>query len=55
MQLETVETDLKHKRYGQNKVLKLTRLKRWSHGHQERLKRIKDEKIWLKEGSEAFL
>jgi hypothetical protein len=42
-QLETVETELKHKRYIQNKVLKLTSLKRRSCGHQERLKRIKDE------------
>jgi hypothetical protein len=41
-QLETVETELKCTRYSQNKVLKLTDLKRWSRGHQERLKRIKD-------------
>jgi hypothetical protein len=43
-QLETVETELQRKRYGQNNVLKLTGLKRRSHGHQERLKRIKDGK-----------
>jgi hypothetical protein len=43
-QLETMEMELQRKRYGQNKVLKLTGLKRQSHGHQERLKRIKDGK-----------
>jgi hypothetical protein len=43
-QLETVETELKRTRYSQHKVLKLTGLKRWSCGHQKRLKRIKDEK-----------
>jgi hypothetical protein len=43
-QLETMEMELQRKRYGQNKVLKLTGLKRRSHGHQERLKRIKDGK-----------
>jgi hypothetical protein len=43
-QLETVETELKRQRYGQNKVLRLTGLKRRSRGHQERLKRIKDGK-----------
>jgi hypothetical protein len=43
-QLETVEMELKHKRYNQNKVLKLTSLKIQSHGHQERLKRINDGK-----------
>jgi hypothetical protein len=43
-QLEMMETQLKRKRYGQNKVLKLTGLKRRSHGHPERLKRIKDGK-----------
>jgi hypothetical protein len=36
-QLETVETELQRKRYYLNKVLKLTDLKRRSHGHQERL------------------
>jgi hypothetical protein len=54
-QLESVETELKRKRHGQNKVLKLTDLKRRSCGHQERLKRIKEKKIWLKQGSRAFL
>jgi hypothetical protein len=43
-QLETVETELKHIRYSQNRVLKLTSLKGRSCGHQERLKRIKDGK-----------
>jgi hypothetical protein len=43
-QLETVETGLKRTRYSQNKVLKMTGLKRQSRGHQERLKRIKDGK-----------
>jgi hypothetical protein len=39
-QLETVESELQRKKkYGQNKVLKLTGLKRRSRGHQERLKR----------------
>jgi hypothetical protein len=47
-QLETVETELKHKRYCQNKVLKQTGLKRRSRGHQKRLKRIKDGKIIAK-------
>jgi hypothetical protein len=37
-----VETDLKHKIYSQNKVLKLIGLKRQLRGHQERLKQIKD-------------
>jgi hypothetical protein len=41
-QLETVETELKYKRYSQNKILELTGMKRRSRGHQERLKRIKD-------------
>jgi hypothetical protein len=41
-QLETVETELKHKRYNHNKVLKLTGLTRRLCVHQERLKRIKD-------------
>jgi hypothetical protein len=54
-QLETVETELKRTRYGQNKVLKLTGLKRRSRGHQERLNGARTEKIWLKQGSEAFL
>jgi hypothetical protein len=40
-QLETVETELKHKRYDQNTVPKLTGLKIQPRGHQERLKRIK--------------
>jgi hypothetical protein len=39
-----VETELRRKRYNQNKVLKLAGLKRWSCGHQERLKRTKDAK-----------
>jgi hypothetical protein len=43
-QLEPVETELQHKRYSQNKVLKLSGLKIRSHGHQERLKQIKDGK-----------
>jgi hypothetical protein len=54
MQLETVETELKHKRYGQNKVLKLTGLKRRSRGHQERLKRIKDAKDMAKTRFKGF-
>jgi hypothetical protein len=53
-QLETVEMDLKHKRYDQNKVLKLTGLKRWSRGHQERLKRIKDAKDMAKTRFRGF-
>jgi hypothetical protein len=44
MQLETMETELKDKRYSQNRVLKLMGLKRRSRGHQEHLKRIRDEK-----------
>jgi hypothetical protein len=47
-QLEMVETELQRKRYGQNKVLKLTGLKGRSHGHQKRLKRIKDGKDMAK-------
>jgi hypothetical protein len=47
-QLEMVETELQRKRYGQNKVLKLTGLKRRSRGHQERLKWIKDGKDMTK-------
>jgi hypothetical protein len=47
-QLETVETELKHTRYSQNKVIKLTGLKRRSRGHQEHLKRRKDEKDMAK-------
>jgi hypothetical protein len=43
-QLETVESELQRKRCGQNKVLKLTGLKRRTHGHQERLKRSWDGK-----------
>jgi hypothetical protein len=54
MQLETVETELKHKRYGQNKVLKLTGLKRWSCGHQKCLKRIKDAKDMAKTRFRGF-
>jgi hypothetical protein len=53
-QLETVETKLKDTRYGQNKVLKLTGLKRWSRGHQERLNRIKDGKDMAKTRSRDF-
>jgi hypothetical protein len=53
-QLETVETELKHKRYSQIKVLKLTRLKRRSSGHQERLKRIKDGKDMAKTRFRGF-
>jgi hypothetical protein len=37
-----VETELKCTRYSQNKVLKLTILKRRLCGHQKRLKQIKD-------------
>jgi hypothetical protein len=54
MQLETVETELKHKRYSQDKVLKLTGLKRRSRGHQERLKRIKDGKDMAKTRFRGF-
>jgi hypothetical protein len=43
-----VETKLKRKRYSQNKVLKLTGLKRQSRGHQECLKRTKDGKNMAK-------
>jgi hypothetical protein len=53
-QLETVETELKHKRYGQNKVRKLTGLKRRFRGHQERLKRIKDGKDMAKTRFRGF-
>jgi hypothetical protein len=53
-QLETVETELKCKRYSQNKVLKLTGLERRSRGHQERLKRIKDEKDMAKTRFRGF-
>jgi hypothetical protein len=53
-QLETVETEIKHKRYGQNKVVKLTGLKRRSRGHQERLKRIKDGKDMAKTRFRGF-
>jgi hypothetical protein len=49
-----VETELKHKRYSQNKVLKLTSLKRRSRGHQERLKRIKDGKDMAKTRFRGF-
>ena len=53
-QLETAETELKRKRYSQNKVLKLTSLKRQSRGHQERLKRIKDGKDMAKTRFRGF-
>jgi hypothetical protein len=53
-QLETVETEVKRTRYGQNKVLKLTGLKRQSCGHQERLKRIKDGKDMAKTRFRGF-
>jgi hypothetical protein len=53
-QLETVETELKHTRYSQNKVLKLTGLKIRSRGHQERLKRIKDGKDMAKTRFRGF-
>jgi hypothetical protein len=53
-QIETVETELQHKGYGQNKVLKLTGLKRRSRGYQERLKRIKDEKDMAKTRFRGF-
>jgi hypothetical protein len=53
-QLETVETELKLTRYSQNKVLKLTGLKRRSRGHQERLKRIKDGKDMAETRFSAF-
>jgi hypothetical protein len=54
-QLETVETKLKRTSYSQNKVLKLTGLKRRSRGHQEHLKRIKDGKDMAKTRFRAFL
>jgi hypothetical protein len=53
-QLETVKTELQRKRYGQNKVLKLTGLKRRSCGHQERLKRIRDGKVMAKTRFRGF-
>jgi hypothetical protein len=53
-QLETVETELQRKRYGQNRVLKLTGLKIWSRGHQERLKRINDGKDMAKTRFKGF-
>jgi hypothetical protein len=53
-QLDTVETKLKHTRYSQNKVLKLTGLKRRSCGHQERLKRIEDGKDIAKTRFKGF-
>jgi hypothetical protein len=43
-QLETVETELQRKRYGENKILELSGLKGRSRGHPECLKRIKDRK-----------
>jgi hypothetical protein len=54
-QLKTVETELKHTRYSQNKVLKLTGLKRQSRGHQERLKQTKDGKYMAKTRFMGFL
>jgi hypothetical protein len=53
-QIETVEMELQHKRYSQNKVLKLTGLKRRSRGHQERLKRIKDGRVMAKTRFRSF-
>jgi hypothetical protein len=53
-QLETVETKLKRTSYSQNKVLKLTGLKRRSRGHQEHLKRIKDGKDMAKTRFRGF-
>jgi hypothetical protein len=53
-QLETVETELQHKRYGQNKVLKLMGLKRRSHGHKERLKWSWDGKDMAKTRFRGF-
>jgi hypothetical protein len=53
-QLETVETELKRTRYGQNKVPKLTGLKIRSRGHQERLKQIKDGKDMAKTRFRGF-
>jgi hypothetical protein len=47
--------ELKRKRYNQNKVLKLTGLKRWPRGHQERLKRIKDGKDMAKTRFRRFV
>jgi hypothetical protein len=53
-QLEMVETELKRQIYRQNKVPKLTGLKRRSRGHQERLKRIKDGKDMAKTRFRGF-
>jgi hypothetical protein len=53
-QLETVETELKRTRYDQNKVPKLTGLKRRSRGHQERLKRSYDGKDMAKTSFRGF-
>jgi hypothetical protein len=53
-QLEMVETELKCTRYSQNKVLKLTGLKRQSCGHQERLKRSWDGKDMAKTRFRGF-
>jgi hypothetical protein len=53
-QLQTIEKELKRKRYGQNKILKLTGLKRRTRGHQECLKRIKDGKVMAKTRSRGF-
>jgi hypothetical protein len=53
-QLQTIEKEVKRKRYGQNKILKLTGLKRRTRGHQERLKRIKDGKVMAKTRFKGF-
>jgi hypothetical protein len=53
-QLETVETELQHKIYSQNKVIKLMGLKRRSRGHQEHLKWIKDGKDMAKTRFRGF-
>jgi hypothetical protein len=49
-----METKLKHGRYSQNKILKLRGLKRWSRGHQGRLKQIKDGKDMAKTRFRGF-
>jgi hypothetical protein len=49
-----VEIELKRTRYCQNKVLKLTGLKRRSRGHQERLKRSWDGKDMAKTRFRGF-
>jgi ribosome-interacting GTPase 1 len=53
-QLETVETELKRTRCSQNKVLKLTGLKRRLCGHQERLKQSYDGKDMAKTRFRGF-